>query len=139
VSDGDRPKLSRRDLLRRGAVVGGTVLWVAPAVQGISTPAFAEAMGQSPGTCAACYCWNGAQDKSQVTGDFCTDDGTQGHQTNRETCRQWCQHEGPFSVIGAPGGPFRFSAHCSGTTSCACSTRNDALALTGVSCSLRDG
>ena len=34
--------LSRRDMLRRSALVGGTVVWMAPAVQTIAVPAFAN-------------------------------------------------------------------------------------------------
>jgi hypothetical protein len=34
--------MSRRDLLQRGAVVGGLV-WVAPAIQSVTNPAFAQA------------------------------------------------------------------------------------------------
>ncbi len=47
--------LSRRDLLRRGAIVGGTLLWATPAVQSITRPAFA---GEQNGTVrhACCYC-----------------------------------------------------------------------------------
>ena len=45
--------ISRRQLLRRGAVVGGTLLWAAPAVQTIARPAVAS---PSPvrNTCCAC-------------------------------------------------------------------------------------
>jgi len=48
--------MSRRDLLRRGAIVGGTLLWVAPAIQTMAPKAFAQEV--SPTGCAACYCWN---------------------------------------------------------------------------------
>lgn len=37
---------SRRDVLRRSALVGGSVVWMAPAVQTLATPAFA--LGGSP-------------------------------------------------------------------------------------------
>jgi len=127
--------MTRRELLRRGAVVGGALVWVAPAIQSVKVPAFASTLGRSPGTCAACYCWNGTLDKSEITGDFCTDDGTLGLQENRDTCRQWCQHQGDFTVVGAPGGPFQHSEYCSGTTSCRCSSANDAdPGLAGVAC-----
>jgi hypothetical protein len=38
----DESGMTRRDLMRRGAVVGGTLLWVAPAIQSLSPPAFAQ-------------------------------------------------------------------------------------------------
>lgn len=46
--------ISRRDLLRRGAVVGGTLVWAAPAVQTISRAALAQTPGTAPpGDCHA--------------------------------------------------------------------------------------
>ena len=42
--------LSRRDLLRRGAIVGGTLVWVAPAIQTFGATA---AYAASP-LCTAC-------------------------------------------------------------------------------------
>jgi hypothetical protein len=120
--------ISRRELLRRSAIVGGTLVWAAPVIQSITPPAYAQ-MGQSPGSCAACYCWNGTADKSEINGDFCTDNGNVGFQLNRDTCQNWCRDQ-------APGGPFVFSEYCSGARSCRCSTENDFDAtLTGVECS----
>lgn len=36
-----RVGMTRRDVMRRGAVIGGTLMWAAPAVQTIAKPAFA--------------------------------------------------------------------------------------------------
>jgi hypothetical protein len=47
----DESGMTRRDLMRRGAVVGGTLLWVAPAIQSIGAKAYAQ--GLSP-LCDAC-------------------------------------------------------------------------------------
>lgn len=41
IPDGTLEGLSRRDMLRRSALVGGTVVWMAPAVQTLAAPAFA--------------------------------------------------------------------------------------------------
>ena len=38
-----RAGVTRRDLIRRGAIVGGTLLWVAPAIQSMAPKAFAQA------------------------------------------------------------------------------------------------
>jgi hypothetical protein len=47
---GDGAGLSRRDALRKGAVVGGAVLWAAPVVQGIGlSPASAQPASPRPG------------------------------------------------------------------------------------------
>lgn len=59
--------VSRRDLLRRGAVVGGALLWVAPAIQSLSPPAYAETV--SPKEQACCLCT-----KRNSTGQICTTD-----------------------------------------------------------------
>jgi hypothetical protein len=48
----DESGITRRDLMRRGAVVGGTLLWVAPAIQSIGAKAYAQD-GGSP-LCEAC-------------------------------------------------------------------------------------
>ena len=48
--------MTRRDLIRRGAIVGGTLLWVAPAIQSMAPKAFAQEVPGSPGSvlCRAC-------------------------------------------------------------------------------------
>ena len=38
----DESGMTRRDLMRRGAIVGGTLLWVAPAIQSIGSKAYAQ-------------------------------------------------------------------------------------------------
>ncbi len=48
------PKISRREMLRRGAVVGGTLLWATPVIQSISGTAFAghgEGLGHYNSCC----------------------------------------------------------------------------------------
>jgi hypothetical protein len=44
--------VTRRDLLRRGAIVGGTLLWATPVIQSIAPPAYAQ--GASPHRCCEC-------------------------------------------------------------------------------------
>lgn len=44
----DESGMTRRDLMRRGAIVGGTLLWVAPAIQSFSSKAYAQDGGPSP-------------------------------------------------------------------------------------------
>ena len=48
--------ISRRDMIRRGAIVGGALVWAVPAIQSVGMKA-ASAYGPSPGTCSACYCY----------------------------------------------------------------------------------
>ena len=45
---GGTPGVSRRDMLRKSAIVGGALVWTAPAVQSLAGPAFAQTAG-SPG------------------------------------------------------------------------------------------
>jgi hypothetical protein len=111
--------ISRRELLRRGAIVGGTLAWATPLIQSLTPPAYAQ-MGPSPGTCAACYCYSGPKDNP--TKDFGTDDGTVSFQLNRDTCENWCKHNGPDR---APGGPYTDFEYCSGTTTCDANDQND--------------
>lgn len=48
----DESGMTRRDLMKRGAVVGGTLLWVAPAIQTYGSKAFAQENGSA--FCDAC-------------------------------------------------------------------------------------
>jgi hypothetical protein len=97
--------MTRRDLLRRGAIVGGTLLWVAPAIQSLS-PAAHAAMGRSPGPNACCYCYNGSDpfnpspiNPNTGTASECSTDGTaQSPRINREVCKHEC-----LSILGYSG------------------------------------
>ena len=53
-SIGDELGITRRDLLRRGAVVGGTLLWVAPTIQSIAPKAYAVPQVGSFKACCQC-------------------------------------------------------------------------------------
>jgi hypothetical protein len=61
----DRPQptprrgFTRRDLIRKGAIVGGTLLWVAPAVQTLTPPAYAHVVSPAVHTCCQCNRTNG--------------------------------------------------------------------------------
>lgn len=112
--------ISRRELLRRGAIVGGTMVWAVPVLQSLTPPAFAQG---SPRPCGCCYCWNG--DKQNPTpgpgspsGDLVTDNGCTGFLGNANSCAQFCRDF-------APGGPFEFSEQCCGTMLCEGNTQND--------------
>jgi hypothetical protein len=56
--DGVRRELgiSRRELIRRGAIVGGTLLWATPVIQSLTPPAFAAPPGGTPAACSCCCC-----------------------------------------------------------------------------------
>jgi len=79
MSDREKPDRSlkkedgvtRRDLLRRGAVVGGTLLWVAPVIQSVTPPAFAQSQSPVVVSCCKCRGFN-AQCVTNVTEDQCT-------------------------------------------------------------------
>lgn len=98
--------ITRRDLLRRGALVGGTLIWATPVLQSLTPPAYAQYA-----RCGCCYCWSG--DRQSPSKDSCIDNGSTGILANADTCRAWCES-------GAPSAPFDFSEYCSATTSCVC-------------------
>lgn len=50
-------RVSRRELLKKGAIVGGTLLWTTPVVQSLTPPASAQA-GSPNGFCSCCCCTN---------------------------------------------------------------------------------
>ena len=103
--------LTRRDLLRRGAVVGGTLLWVAPAIQSLSPAARAQNSDVGSERFACCSCSGRPQHS-----DKCTNDGgPEGHPPadepqflSDEGCRdycldlhytQWEYHAGPNPIL----------------------------------------
>ena len=46
-----KTNISRRQLIKRGAVVGGAAIWVPPVVQSMRLPAFAQTGSPPPATC----------------------------------------------------------------------------------------
>jgi hypothetical protein len=137
----DESGMTRRDMLRRGAIVGGTLLWVAPAIQSMAPRALAAVQGPSPGACSACYCFNGT--KGAAFGQ-CDADGPPTGRAGTglfsvDECENWCkwqnQYVDPSGVVpagkrpGAAGGKWQHFEYCS-TADLSCGCNN----LTGVSC-----
>lgn len=74
--------LDRRQLLRRGAIVGGTLVWAAPTVQAFAKPAFAQTGSPPPDSTGkdlsyvvVCYRRDGSTERCCVKFDL-KDDGT---------------------------------------------------------------
>ncbi len=125
--------LTRRDLLRRGAIVGGSLVWIAPAIQSFGARAYAS-QGPSPGTCAACYCFT-LDSGNLLVKDFCDDNGVNGFKLNADSCENWCKHQSGFdSSTGAPGGPYADSQYCSGA-SCVCDQHDPGQPVGSATCS----
>lgn len=124
--------LSRRDLLRRGAIVGGTLLWVAPAIQSMAPKAFAQAV-PSPAGCAACYCWN-TKTSGRLDHDTALHGGIHpGGLLNADDCAAYC-----LRSEDQDRNPFTNSVYCSGTSDCEGVARDDldgTLPATIPSCS----
>jgi hypothetical protein len=89
-------RLSRRDLIRRGAIVGGSLLWVVPAVQSL-TPAASASTG-SP-TFGCCECRNGPAGRELCNPGLdhkqCTTAGSgqpagTGPASSTADCQQYC-------------------------------------------------
>lgn len=47
--------VSRREMLRRSAIAGGTLLWAAPVIQSIGPSAFAQVGSQTYHKCCFCF------------------------------------------------------------------------------------
>ena len=129
--------LNRRDLIRRGAVVGGTLLWATPVVQSIGPKAMAQTK-KSPGNCACCYCYNGTITAPAVGAggarDECSDNGIVGFRMTSDDCQNYCQHNGGATAPKAPGGPYENSQYCSGANTCSCNNAGEPGA-NGCTCS----
>jgi hypothetical protein len=107
--------VSRRDLLRRGAIVGGTLLWVAPVVQSLNTKAYAQTQAGS-GACATCYCaFIGPNGRLRY--DECNVDGITGIYASDATCASFC------AAGGSAGKTYNTHQYCSGTD-CACASKS---------------
>jgi len=97
--------ISRRNLLKRGAIAGGTLLWVAPVIKSLTPPAFAAEPSPEPtpppqnGDCC-CTC---RQEDTNAT--FCRQVSSQ------SACDQQCQGAGQ----GWESTPINCSQHCSGS------------------------
>jgi hypothetical protein len=97
--------MTRRDLLRKGAIVGGGLLWATPTVQSIAKPAFAQA---TP-ICRACCRCNEPNEFGQTCG---LDSFT------REQCERFCSTpEGNFVVDYQTGDE---SCTCNSLQGCDC-------------------
>ena len=112
--------LSRREMLRRSAIVGGALVWSVPVIQSIGMKAAAaQVAGPSPGQCAACYCFT-LNKKGKVKKEF----GFNGALNvpglaDQSDCSAFCSHTGAYSSSGgAPNGPFAHASYCSGTGNC---------------------
>jgi hypothetical protein len=66
MSDAETPSLGRRQFLRRGAMVGGAVIWATPVVQSISPAAYANG---SPRPCAD-ISWVGVLIRTGTVGNY---------------------------------------------------------------------
>jgi hypothetical protein len=111
-----RGRLSRRDLIRRGAIVGGSLLWVAPAIQSLTPAASAQTTGSPTFGCCECRTRNpgageGAQKCDGAGGLVCVDStdnptATSSAQACQQFCaglgKSWCFHESPTLVTCAP-------------------------------------
>jgi hypothetical protein len=103
----DESGMTRRDLMRRGAIVGGTLLWVAPAIQSIGSKAYAQ-VGPSPSVCAACYCFT-VGGRGNLRADECSEDGLENQRASSTACETFCRNAG-----------FADFQYCMGTTQCNC-------------------
>jgi len=70
--------MSRRDLLKRTAILGGTLAWVTPAIQSVTRPAYAGTPSERDTSCCAC------RKAPSKGGDLCLEDLT------LEDCQAYC-------------------------------------------------
>lgn len=106
--------MSRRDLLRRSAIVGGTLLWVAPAIESIAPKAFAQTLAPSSPGCAACYCWN-TKTSGKLKHDTALHGGIHsGGLLNAEDCAVYCLER----AQDPDNNPFTHSVYCTGPANC---------------------
>jgi hypothetical protein len=114
---GNELGLTRRDLLRRGAIVGGTLLWAAPVVQSIAKPAFANTVAGSA-RYYCCYCWRRAKQGGIICS--CAANGAPPLVPNNDAdCVAMCRSQG-YSNHDFDSGLHSCSCGSSPCTPCSC-------------------
>lgn len=91
----DESGMTRRDLMKRGAVVGGALLWVAPAIQTYGSKAFAQDNGYACDACIAATMGGNTLHITLVPTQVCCD-----------------------CIDGFPGNPLAAVLHCAATGEC---------------------
>jgi hypothetical protein len=107
--------LSRRELIRRGLVVGGTLVWAVPAIQSIAGPAEAKFRGPNGSivfTCCSCF-------KARI-GQAQTACATDGFMTDQQ-CIEFCRSQIPGFRDVSEGGRDIHHLHQSGAGEFTCS------------------
>ena len=64
----ERPGISRRQLIKRGAVVGGAAIWVPPVIQSLRVPAYGQVGSPPPVSCIVDGFMTGAGAGNSTTG-----------------------------------------------------------------------
>jgi hypothetical protein len=93
--NGASGRLSRRDLIRRGAIVGGSLLWVAPAIQTLTPAASAQTVGSPTFGCCECVSGDAGAEKCNpgVGGLECNAGPVQsstGPESSVAACQAYC-------------------------------------------------
>ena len=95
-------RFSRRDMLRRAAVTGGALIWIAPAVQTLAPTAAAHSV--APGTYTCCECRTGQRNRELCSGTVgleCTTISGTTEANCKQYCfgknKSYCFHAGPTS------------------------------------------
>ncbi|HEX9890461.1 MAG TPA: hypothetical protein VGB28_00165 [Actinomycetota bacterium] len=99
--------ISRRDLLRRGAIAGGTLLWAAPVIQSLRTPAFAQTVP----ACGCCCCVEEGAFGGQV--GRCRLNGALTESECREACTDFGGMADHCTNAGGTGNCFSNGTNCS--------------------------
>ena len=97
-------RFSRRDVLRRAAVTGGALIWIAPAVQTLAPTAAAHS--RPPATYTCCECRNGAINVEKQTGNGGLQCTTTLAGTTEASCRTYCANLGKSYYFHAGPNPF---------------------------------
>lgn len=102
--------VTRREMLRRGAVVGGTLLWAAPVIQSIGP----SALAQTPNPNKCCFCTNPGPVNPTGQPTQCLNNGAP---PDAATCAIFCTsldfQDSDFCEAPAP-------TTCDAVTGCSC-------------------
>ncbi len=106
-----RRGLSRREVLRRAAVVGGNLLWIAPAIQTLAPRAYAHNVGSPINCCCDCVTGGGSGHACTTTGPAIS---------SQVNCQAFCDSQGENLTGRLHCGPSPFFCGTVGTNKDKC-------------------
>jgi hypothetical protein len=99
----ERRRLTRREAIRKGAIVGGNLLWIAPAIQTLAPAASAHVTSPATFSCCECRAGQTGREKCNGLGGLeCIPSFSGNESACQSACaamgKSYCFHAGPSPI-----------------------------------------